>query len=48
MAVDFYLFMITRWDPNIKFLLEDKPKLSEFIKNTKSHDAVVSVLNSHK
>ena len=24
MAVDFYLFMITRWDPNIKFLLEDQ------------------------
>ena len=48
MAVDFYLFMITRWDPNIKVLLENKPKLSEFIKNMKSQDAVVSVLNSHK
>jgi len=48
MAVDFYLFMISRWDPNIKALTEDKPKLSEFIKNMRSHNSVVSVLNSHK
>ena len=48
MAVDFYLFMISRWDPNIKALTEDKPKLSEFIKKMRSHNSVVSVLNSHK
>ena len=48
MAVDFYLFMISRWDPNIKALTEDKPKLSEFIKNMRLHNSVVSVLNSHK
>ena len=48
MAVDFYLLMLTRWDPNIKDLVKDKPKLSEFIQNMRSHNTVISVLNSHK
>ena len=47
-AVDYYLYMVTRWDPNISRLLSDKRNLESFIGLMKEDDAVKKVLLSHK
>ena len=47
-AVDYYLYMVTRWDPNIDRLLSDKHNLASFIGLMKEDDAVKKVLLSHK
>ena len=46
-AVDYYLYMVTRWDPNINKLLNDKSSLDKFIAQMKEDDAVKKVLLSH-
>ena len=46
-AVDYYLYMVTRWDPNIDLLLSDKPNLESLITLMKEDDAVKKVLLSH-
>ena len=46
-AVDYYLYMVTRWDPNIDKLLKDKSSLDKFISQMKEDDAVKKVLTSH-
>ena len=46
-AVDYYLYMVTRWDPSIDKLLEDKSSLDKFIAQMKEDDAVKKVLSSH-
>ena len=47
-AVDYYLYMVTRWDPNIDRLLSDKHNLASFIALMKEDDAVKKVLLFHK
>ena len=47
-AVDYYLYMVTRWDPSIDNLLNDKDNLGKFISHMKEDDAVKKVLSSHK
>ena len=47
-AVDYYLYMVTRWDPSIDNLLNDKDNLGKFITQMKEDDAVKKVLLSHK
>ena len=47
-AVDYYLYMVTRWDPSIDNLLIDKDNLGKFIAQMKEDDAVKKVLLSHK
>ena len=47
-AVDYYLYMVTRWDPSIDNLLNDKDNLGKFISHMKEDDAVKRVLSSHK
>ena len=47
-AVDYYLYMVTRWDPNIDRLQSDKNNLASFIALMKEDDAVKKVLLSHK
>ena len=47
-AVDYYLFMVTRWDPSIDNLLNDKDNLGKFIAQMKEDDVVKKVLLSHK
>ena len=47
-VVDYYLYMVTRWDPNIDRLLSDKHNLASFIALMKEDDAVKKVLLSHK
>ena len=46
-AVDYYLYMVTRWDPSIDKLLKDKSSLDKFISQMKEDDAVKKVLSSH-
>ena len=46
-AVDYYLYMVTRWDPSIDKLLKDKSGLDKFISQMKEDDAVKKVLTSH-
>ena len=46
-AVDYYLYMVTRWEPNIDRLLSDKPNLESLITLMKEDDAVKKVLLSH-
>ena len=46
-AVDYYLYMVTRWDPSIDKLLKDKSSLDKFIAQMKEDDAVKKVLSSH-
>ena len=46
-AVDYYLYMVTRWDPSIDKLLKDKSSLDKFISQMKEDDAVKKVLTSH-
>ena len=46
-AVDYYLYMVTRWDPSIDKLLSDKSSLYKFIAQMKEDDAVKKVLSSH-
>ena len=46
-AVDYYLYMVTRWDPSIDKLLSDKSSLDKFIAQMKEDDAVKKVLSSH-
>ena len=46
-AVDYYLYMVTRWDPSIDKLLNDKSSLDKFIAQMKEDDAVKKVLSSH-
>ena len=46
-AVDYYLYMVTRWDPSIDKLLNDKSSLDKFIGQMKEDDAVKKVLSSH-
>ena len=46
-AVDYYLYMVTRWDPSIDKLLNDKSSLDKFIAQMKDDDAVKKVLSSH-
>ena len=46
-AVDYYLYMVTRWDPSIDKLLNDKSSLEKFIAQMKEDDAVKKVLSSH-
>ena len=46
-AVDYYLYMVTRWDPSIDKLLKDKSNLEKFIAQIKEDDAVKKVLSSH-
>ena len=47
-AVDYYLYMVTRWDHSIDNLLNDKDNLGKFISHMKEDDAVKKVLSSHK
>ena len=47
-AVDYYLYMVTRWDPGLERLLSDKSNLESFITLMKNDDAVKKVLLSHK
>ena len=47
-VVDYYLYMVTRWDPNIDRLLSDKHNLASFIALMKEDDAVKKVLLSHR
>ena len=46
-AVDYYLYMVTRWDPSIDKLLNDKSSLEKFIAQMKEDRAVKKVLSSH-
>ena len=46
-AVDYYLYMVTRWDPNIDKLLSNKGNLESFIALMKEDEAVRKVLLSH-
>ena len=46
-AVDYYLYMVTRWEPNIDRLLSNKPNLESLITLMKEDDAVKKVLLSH-
>tara|TARA_A100001011_G_scaffold345766_1_gene381690 strand:+ start:863 stop:1471 length:609 start_codon:yes stop_codon:yes gene_type:complete len=47
-AVDYYLYMVTRWDPNIDQLLSNKRNLESFVALMKEDYAVKKVLLSHK
>ena len=47
-AVDYYLYMVTRWDPSIDNLLNEKDNLGKFISHMKEDAAVKKVLSSHK
>ena len=47
-AVDYYLYMVTRWDPGLEKLLSDKGNLKSFVTLMKNDDAVKKVLLSHK
>ena len=44
----YFLYMVTRWDPSIDNLLNDKDNLGKFISHMKEDDAVKKVLSSHK
>ena len=46
-AVDYYLYMVTRWDPNINQLLSNKGNLESFVALMKENEAVRKVLLSH-
>ena len=46
-AVDYYLYMVTRWDPNIDQLLSNKGNLESFVALMKEDEAVRKVLLSH-
>ncbi|MDC3087084.1 glutathione S-transferase family protein [Paracoccaceae bacterium] len=46
-AVDYYLYMVTRWDPNIDQLLSNKGNLESFVALMKKDEAVRKVLLSH-
>ena len=46
-AVDYYLYMVTRWDPNINQLLSNKGNLESFVALMKEDEAVRKVLLSH-
>ncbi len=47
-AMDYYLYMVTRWDTSIDNLLNDKDNSGKFISHMKEDDAVKKVLSSHK
>ena len=46
-AVDYYLYMVTRWDPNIDQLSSNKSNLESFVALMKEDEAVKKVLLSH-
>ncbi|MDC3107727.1 glutathione S-transferase family protein [Paracoccaceae bacterium] len=46
-AVDYYLYMVTRWDPNIGQLISNNGNLGPFIALMKEDEAVNKVLLSH-
>ena len=46
-AVDYYLYMVMRWDPNIDQLLSNKGNLESFVALMKEDEAVRKVLLSH-
>ena len=46
-AADFYLYMITRWDPDKKKLFHSRPNLSKLISIISERDSVVKVLASN-
>ena len=46
-AVDYYLYMVTRWDPNIDQLFSNKGNLESFVALMKDDEAVKKVLLSH-
>ena len=46
-AVDYYLYMVTRWDPNIDQLYSNKSNLESFVALMKEDEAVKKVLLSH-
>lgn len=46
-AVDYYLYMVMRWDPNINQLLSNKGNLESFVALMKEDEAVRKVLLSH-
>ena len=46
-AVDYYLYMVTRWDPSIDQLLSNKGNLESFVALMKEDEAVRRVLLSH-
>ena len=43
-AVDFYLYMLTRWEPQKEQMRTNRPKLSAFCDQMRSHKVVESVL----
>ena len=46
-AVDYYLYMVMRWDPNIDQLLSNNGNLESFVALMKEDEAVRKVLLSH-
>ena len=46
-AADFYLYMITRWDPNKKKLFALRPNLSKLISIISERESVIKVLASN-
>jgi len=46
-AVDYYLYMVMRWDPNIDQLFSNKGNLESFVALMKEDEAVKKVLLSH-
>ena len=43
-AVDFYLYMLTRWEPQKEQMLSNRPKLSAFCNQMRGHNVVETVL----
>ena len=45
---DFYLYMITRWEPDLKGAIRSRPKLAAFIKAMRAEESVDATLGAHK
>ena len=43
-AADFYLYMLTRWDPQKDQMLANRPKLAAFCDKMRGHNVVETVL----
>ena len=43
-AADFYLYMLTRWDPQKEQMLANRPKLAAFCEQMRGHNVVETVL----
>ena len=43
-AADFYLYMLTRWDPQKDQMLANRPKLAAFCVQMRGHTVVETVL----